>query len=223
MKYYKTRNKPTPYMPTALTALRTKALSYAVPACTFEDVTGSLMDPDDVVICRKAHGVVKVYPEPDRWGIAVGAECNLFWNLETLRMAPPLPDRLHLNRTCWRAAFRTAVETYENVAEQWGNVDRCVQWFNANEVSPAAVMEFWPTMYALCPNNEKLAEYTPGQRFKDPPGISVILPRLRATRELVAAAALLPALPERTKYVAALSAFGNASYDPHPAVIVALP
>jgi hypothetical protein len=104
-------------------------------------------------------------------------------------MAFPVQDMLRPS-TEWTEPFYRSVTAWVDGYKTWDDVQTCVDWFNENKVDPATVMEFWPTMAALCVGDHRLDH--PVGRPKAPPGINAILPFLRSTRQLVATAALFP-------------------------------
>lgn len=117
-----------------------------------------------------------------------GPIISLCIDLRNLKMACPREGLISFGGPVC-PNFVTALNTMAAVHEQFEKVRKVIRWFKHS--TSCAVRYYWPAMAALLPPDHYIHKVD-GLRYREPVGISAILPLLRETGGIITSALLCP-------------------------------
>ncbi len=197
-------HKPSPYKAQCFHALRKLEADYLFamfpPEITPDEVVAALLPKDYLSMLKTCFPLVS--PTKER------SQCPLHFKVVPPGHVPPVVKLdVDFSELKLLTPADDLFETVENnlkpgpviealmgaveMATQFAAAHEILEWFDRNDVSLAAARYYWPAICTLAPDETAHLIKTP-ERFKEPNGISALLPKLRATHTLIASAVLLP-------------------------------
>lgn len=191
--------RPTPVIPfedakEAVTNLESAVMGAMVSVdFTLQDVADAFVPQDSIEKLKAAfpHSG-ESHPSVQRWlnETFEGIYCHVRLDFEPLHMCTPLKDLIGL-QPGYIQRIRPTISAMAAVHVSFNKVRAVVDWLNEN-ATPGAARYYWPTICALLPADH-VVQQLDGQLYREPVGVSKIIPLMRETSAIVAGALLLPA------------------------------
>lgn len=170
-------------------ALETRCVLYALQPhiASFKELVEGMFAPETLHLARLGYGLF------DTARHTYQQDQDIHFQVQLTAEGMLYPAQMQIMPGSKFEALHTAMD---HALGRWARVRAMVAWFDVANTTPGAVKHYWPTMENLLPvDNTMLAKLvSTGGAFKEPRGISAIVPQLRETMETVAEAILLPEL-----------------------------
>lgn len=172
-----------------------------------EEVLPWIFSQEDRDICRAAYGVA----EDPSFGnsYTLTKHTSAYIQFREQRMLPI--DSGRVVHQDGGSPLLDACATIEQISLDFGVATYVVNWLDKH-ATIGAIRYYFPTLLSLAPECKQLMEATPGMAFREPQGVSRILPLIRRASTTVAAALMLP-MPEHTSGSFRVTAACNATID----------
>lgn len=157
---------------------------------TREGVVRALFNPDTIRVATEAKGIIN--PLNSQHGYSIVSGTNIYISYNELPFLAINPANLEAQPGCEQVV--AVVEKIKSIHARFSTVRYVLEWFNTHATA-GAVRHYWPTILSLV-DNDAVNNATLG-RYKEPDGISSLLPLIRETATTVASALILPATEQR--------------------------
>lgn len=172
-----------------------------------EEVLPWIFSQEDRDICRAAYGVA----EDPSFGnsYTLTKHTDAYIQFREQRMLPIESSRV--THCEGGSPLLDVCATIEQISLDFGVATYVVNWLDKH-ATIGAIRYYFPTLLSLASECDKLMEATPGMAFREPMGVSRILPLIRRASTTVAAALMLPT-PEHKSGNFRITAACNATVD----------